>query len=476
MPEEWRTLEQNQLARFSALFSRCQSKCISCSLRCTKSILHGAEGSGHSCGTNHRCPLLCSFCSSSEDIGTTPACSKEAGHDGACECEDGDHTCGQLCYLSHSPNCGKKCSSPNGHEGNHHCGVSLHTCGEPCSLPECAGSCILSTEVHHTAHKCVEVACIQKCCIDDCSERCSEMDHFHGHSRMSDMFSAESQTSDKYENKERLNRKNSEVNSTAPAIHMCSKEHSCPAMCDEDGICRVDVFLKQSSRTFEGARSKFRYTYQEMNGSRKKCSQILAPGHRAHDGSHSCISCESKTEMNEEGDATATIYYCDARCSSCSYFCNKEYGHSGTYATAHGNMRNTYFMSDVMDVDVGDRQYRAGESGVAEMCNLYCSKMGRAHVHYLECEQKSKANCVYSGSSNDQRRHCDRELEPKPESEMDEVLHEQYWSTLGWEDPCTSAEERELFNKCAYRCDAPDHSENPSYCTLSSLACASDQI
>lgn len=84
----------------------------------------------------------------------------------------------------------------------------------------------------------------------------------------------------------------------------------------------------------------------------------------------------------------------------------------------------------------------------------------------LKSEQDSKSNCVYSGSSKDQRRHCDRELTPKPEHEMDELLHEQYWRSLGWDDPCTSSVERELFGKCAYRCDAPEHGDNVSCCVL----------
>uniref|UniRef100_M4BBA2 RING-type domain-containing protein n=1 Tax=Hyaloperonospora arabidopsidis (strain Emoy2) TaxID=559515 RepID=M4BBA2_HYAAE len=92
--------------------------------------------------------------------------------------------------------------------------------------------------------------------------------------------------------------------------------------------------------------------------------------------------------------------------------------------------------------------------------------MGREHVHYLDCEQGTKENCVYTGSATDQRRHCTRKLEPPPEKQVDEVLHEQFWKTLGWEDPCTSKMELELFGKCGFKCDAPDHDEKPSYCCL----------
>ena len=129
-------------------------------------------------------------------------------------------------------------------------------------------------------------------------------------------------------------------------------------------------------------------------------------------------------------------------------------------------MRNTYFLSHAKEIDIEERKYKAGELGIAEMCNLYCSKMGREHVHYLDCEQGTKENCVYTGSATDQRRHCTRKLEPPPEKQVDEVLHEQFWKTLGWEDPCTSKMELELFGKCGFKCDAPDHDEKPSYCCL----------
>ncbi|KAI9916198.1 hypothetical protein PsorP6_017910 [Peronosclerospora sorghi] len=126
----------------------------------------------------------------------------------------------------------------------------------------------------------------------------------------------------------------------------------------------------------------------------------------------------------------------------------------------------TRYLKEDITLSDGTRKYKAGEGGIAEMCNLYCSKMGREHVHYIDCEQGSQDSCVYTGSASDQRRHCTRPLEPKPKKPMDEVLHEQFWKTLGWKDPCTSKVELELFGKCAYKCDAPEHDDKPSYCIL----------
>ncbi|CAK4103677.1 unnamed protein product [Aphanomyces euteiches] len=65
------------------------------------------------------------------------------------------------------------------------------------------------------------------------------------------------------------------------------------------------------------------------------------------------------------------------------------------------------------------------------------------------------------------RKHCNLKLEPNPTKPMDEVLHETYWKTLGWEDPVTSAVEKASFKLCPFKCDASDHSEDsPSYCVL----------
>ncbi|KAL4118205.1 hypothetical protein PRIC2_010532 [Phytophthora ramorum] len=453
VPEEWKTVEQQFLGRFQMLLTRCQSKCDECRLGCMKAAAHPGTTT-HDCGGNHICAGRCEYCESSEHFGKTPSCSKEAGHEGKCECADGDHTCGQDCCMANSPNCGKKCSLKRGHTDLHKCDVPMHTCGEACSAQNCSGRCVLNVEDPHMAHKCVEVRCMHKCVMDGCNEVCGTLDHFHGQVDLAVVFSVE--------NSDEKESSTFDAASEAPVVHMCGNGHECQALCDEAGICRVDVFLKQSSKTFTGARGSFQFTFQEMNGSRKKCAKSLPPGQKMHHGAHSCVCAESDPDGGED----QTIHYCDVRCPCCSYFCKKKSGHFGSHTTSHGNMRNTYFLSDAEEIDIEERKYKAGEQGIAEMCNLYCSKMGREHVHYLDCEQGSKAKCVYSGSTADQRRHCTRALEPKPEKEADEVLHEQFWKTLGWEDPCTSKMELELFGKCGYKCDAPDHDENPSHCTL----------
>ncbi|DBA04357.1 TPA: hypothetical protein N0F65_002119 [Lagenidium giganteum] len=446
---EWKALEQQFVSRFQALFSRCVHECAKCRLGCMHSTIHSIAVD-HDCGTNHHCPGRCEYCQAEEGEGKTPECSKPAGHEGWCECATGDHTCGEPCSLVNAPNCGASCSLKSNHSEPHRCAVKSHWCGEKCSAKDCDNVCRLDFEIPHTAHKCAADHCLQKCFMVGCDAYCAVMDHFHGQEDIQITFAAESEDAKALAT--------FDATDAAPVRHMCKYEHQCHENCAEDGICQVEVTHRANSKTFAGKRGDFKYSLQEMNGKRKQCTRKLAPGEVAHAEGHSCLP-------GQRGEDTV-VHYCDARCPACSYYCNKDFGHVGMHATSHGNMRNTYFLADTDDIDVEDRKYKAGELGIAEMCNLHCSKMGRAHVHYLDCEHQSAANCVYVGDSTDKRRHCGRKLEPKPPKDQDEVLHEQFWKTLGWEDPCQSATDRESFGKCAYQCDAPEHKEKQSYCIL----------
>ncbi|CAI5742143.1 unnamed protein product [Hyaloperonospora brassicae] len=132
-------------------------------------------------------------------------------------------------------------------------------------------------------------------------------------------------------------------------------------------------------------------------------------------------------------------------------------------------MRNMRFVSKEEAIEWKDHEYAPGENAIAEMCNLFCSTAGRGHAHYLKCAYDSVDQCVYSGA-RDHRRHCDSALlVPRPTVEVDEVLHAEYWETIGWEDPCGSARERATFAKCPYMCQSVEHKGDrkvPSSCDL----------
>ncbi|ETO59790.1 hypothetical protein F444_21913 [Phytophthora nicotianae P1976] len=80
------------------------------------------------------------------------------------------------------------------------------------------------------------------------------------------------------------------------------------------------------------------------------------------------------------------IHYCDVRRPCRDYYCNKHFGHMGLHATSHGNMCQTYFIAKGNDIDIEDRKYQVGERGIAEMCNLFCAKVGTSTI----CHAKAK--------------------------------------------------------------------------------------
>lgn len=370
------------MAIFQGALTRCQHVCSHCQLGCLLPFAHEKLNlnSQHDCQTKHTCTGLCSYCVTEGEFDETndvmiAMCSKPAGHVGRCECTGKDHTCGQPCPLADSPNCGLTCVKKSGHltsEG-HACAVQRHVCPTPCSAPECTGRCILNCHDPHTVHKCMEVRCMMACEFPGCTHTCACLDHFHGNEKSGRVFAKENHVA--FESKEQ-----GHVFFNTHDIHFCDQVHPCRLECQVDGICQVDVQLKQSTKSYEGQRSQFSYTWQEMNGKRRMCCILLEPFMKQHVGPHRCVGNNNHCEEEEpEPEDANDAHYCDVRCPSCNYYCNLVYGHAGKHATNHGNMVNTHFVSleQQADIDLGDRKYTAGENGAAEMCQMFCAKMGR---------------------------------------------------------------------------------------------------
>ena len=82
-------------------------------------------------------------------------------------------------------------------------------------------------------------------------------------------------------------------------------------------------------------------------------------------------------------------------------------------------MRNTVFYAteDIVDTG-GDRKYKVGDSGVAEMCNIFCERLGRGHIHLELCTYAADGKeCV----EEEGRRHQRKQYKPDPEKAKDEV-------------------------------------------------------
>ena len=136
---------------------------------------------------------------------------------------------------------------------------------------------------------------------------------------------------------------------------------------------------------FTGRHDTFDYDaiQTEQNGVRKTCCKLVPPGEREHEGGH----IHSTTEN--------LVHYCNEKCPTCGYYCTLPFEHSGEHDTRHGNMRRTYFVSDQDVFTLGSRKYAPSESGVAEMCNMYCHRAGRSGLSFL-----MNSNSVLMDSGN----------------------------------------------------------------------------
>ncbi|KAF4043767.1 hypothetical protein GN244_ATG04081 [Phytophthora infestans] len=116
------------------------------------------------------------------------------------------------------------------------------------------------------------------------------------------------------------------------------------------------------------------------------------------DLSEDSVDDAAATHMCLGSHACPDMCQSDVRCPCCAYYCNMHFGHMGLHATSHCNMRQTYFIAKDNDIDIEDRKYFEVSSWT------------------------------------------------------------EFWTTIGWEDPCTD-DERILFSKCPFQCDAPEHDE-----------------
>eukprot|EP00005_Dracoamoeba_jomungandri_P004059 CAMPEP_0174252206 /NCGR_PEP_ID=MMETSP0439-20130205/1777_1 /TAXON_ID=0 /ORGANISM="Stereomyxa ramosa, Strain Chinc5" /LENGTH=2184 /DNA_ID=CAMNT_0015332715 /DNA_START=325 /DNA_END=6879 /DNA_ORIENTATION=- len=422
-------LKKDLFGQFQTLEQKlqlCGIHCSSCYYYCLMPKYHTGE---HNCMGDHICEEHCFYCQDDDPLG----CGQKAGHDGRDDCLKKDHTCGKQCHLHYLANCNETCVLKTGHpEELHICNARQHLCGLECSLPKCKGTCITPYEINHTRHKCQELVCPEICQMEGCNKRCSVSDnHFHA---------LGNNTDDEDEAVE----------------HYCGSSHPCQHDCEELGICEVKTELVKETRMFSGKYDEFSFDYaSEQNGFKKKCCIQIEPGQTTHSGPHCCTTSEN------------IAHYCDERCCDCGYFCRKPWGHTDKHTTNHGNMHNCKWLSNEEKIYYKTRKYARGESGVAEMCNLHCKKMGRGHTHLIQCGAENKAICEQQHTWTDGIRHHDPYEGDEEDQKIpkDEVTHQVYYEMRGWEDPCP--EDDSLFHKCPALCPHEEHSEDasePSYC------------
>ena len=415
----------------------CDSNCSKCFLKCTQINGHA---SAHSCTTNHMCVEDCFYCHKERPL----PCKHVFGHENQHVCDKFDHICGQPCSFSVVNECPNECILISNHSGNHECSLKKHLCKKKCSVEICSGECQLDCSVPHESHKCSKEQCVYECCVENCKNKCSARNHFHGNVPLNENF----------------NRENCIGNQEAPFFfldeelhiddHFCGNEHFCGMECQEHGYCEVLVEKTVAKEEiFEGKRSTFKYKRQFVqNGKKLPCLRKILPFEKEHSpAGHYCT-------------LTIKDHLCTEICPTCENICDKPYGHwekdgDEKHHTSHGNMTKWYFICNREDFDVGDHKYKVGEQSIAEFCHLFCSSLGRGHIHVIECP----GNCQDEFSEeHDYRRHETCKYGPNEEVPKDEIQHGAYWELIGFEDPCTG-ETSETFGKCPFYCSAVSHEE-----------------
>lgn len=409
------------LAELRQSLSLCSCKCKSCFLCCVLQKGHGAD---HNCMGGHVCTQACTYCVEEkrhEDFENE--CSLPSGHEGAHDCKVRPHCCGKQCrFLEQSPNCAHVCSLKPNHTGEHRCSTSSHLCGHTCSLPSCGNHCAIPLDLEHALHECHEKMCPVTCTMEGCRRTCASSNHFH---------------------------------SLSSSKHLCDEEHRCNAMCGADGLCHVHTEVLNKQR-FNGRRSSFEIEHvSQQIGMKKACCLPIPAGKEQHEGPHS---------HSTNPDVGHT---CEERCKACGYYCSQPVHHTGKHDTAHGNMTSARFVSEEEDIDIADRKYAWGDSGMAEMCMLHCKAQGRGHVHLAICQPTAFGACQrqYKGA-----RHQRRQYGPDFHVPKDELTHATYWEEMGFKDPCPD-EDRAQFDLCNHCCRSKEHdraltsSDARSFCT-----------
>jgi hypothetical protein len=178
----------------------------------------------------------------------------------------------------------------------------------------------------HTEHRCQETKCKINCLL--CNDTCASDDHLHELTVGVD-----------------------------PSQHLCGKAHMCREMCASQGVCEIRTELTREKRVFTGKRAEFEYDLvMQQKNEKLPCTIEIPTGEMDHAGPHI------------HSETAGLIHQCGEPCPSCGYFCTLEHGHDGMHDTPHGNMRNTYFVSNEENVDIGDHKYVRDEQGVAEFC------------------------------------------------------------------------------------------------------------
>ncbi|KAG2499720.1 hypothetical protein HYH03_002654 [Edaphochlamys debaryana] len=301
-----------------------------------------------------------------------------------------------------------RCVGRAGHPGFHHCGWAGHTCGQPCHLAGAARNCNQRCSLppgHDGRHECDSGnhLCAAACDLDGCGNLCIAPYGTAHDTHQCGEAGCPQQCALCHR---RCAHPSHFHGRDEGEKHLCGEAHDCrepgsrkPRLCCADGACEIRSELqRETRRTFAGARGTFEYAYRTRQQAMR-------------------------------------------------------------HATQHGNMEHSVFVARQAEVDVGERRYAVGETGIAETCDGFCAALGRGHVHVLPCDP---SRCDRDGPSLvEGRRHVHEPYCTGGEAaEVDELTHDAYWEALGFECPC-GEDQRASFRLCGAKCGSAAHDADP---------------
>ena len=441
--EDFRNNVMKDFRRMQRDWQLCRQKCANCFYKCLLRSDHstGSQPTEHNCLGKHECTGNCHFCPSADNV--RHPCSLKAGHPHNHNClKRPPHLCEKVCQHYGKPGCGRTCNKNPDHEhdkSSHDC-CQTHQCGKECVAAGCSNHCNASIDGGPHLHSCKEEKCRQQCCFPGCHEQC-RLSHVH-HKKADD--------------------------NTTTSQHWCEmRKHRCSGVCSLDGWCDKKLTARQRHLTVplftQSGKEIIMQVVTEETTYKSHCGIDIPSGQMEHDGPCKC---------NQERD-----HLCGEKCPSCGYGCELDPAHNREHTphrTRHGAV--TYTMAIPAQAQL-QRQATAGtgvsraifNQEVADImsCHTICKELGRGHIHLRKCTSEP---C----QSSEGKRHQSHFYTDSHGYEMcvDELSHEKFWETSGFEDPYLhiSTEKKAEFNLCAAECLCKDHpSRHPqgrSFCKL----------
>ena len=241
-----------------------------------------------------------------------------------------------------------------------------------------------------------------------------------------------------------------------PGDHLCNKENICEGICQQDGICEINInrnITKTHINILEKNKKKIKYEEKsEQNCKRKKCQKIIPKGKKYHEGKHKCQT---------------SIHKCGFLCKQCERMCELEFGHNSPHYCQHGHIKNASIFTDENDAQIifqnNEYDFQNNESINMFTCYQYCREQRRGHIHLIDITKIKKIENL------NLQEHINKKNIKLRNDNICECRCEFFWKiflNFNFDDEFY-LKQKEEFNKCPTICKlCLDNNKKTKYCQL----------